>query len=141
LNIQIRTREPDDDTIRKGCMVIVNPDIDDCVSENRNHGALHDFIQQPWLGQVTNCNAENNSVEIVWFQQESDGQWSKMKMKGRLYKSVVNKSSLMIFNFDLVDNRIPQMVLDEVREQLQAANDLYNRLLLDDRSPSTSIVL
>lgn len=115
-------------------MVIVNPDIEECAKEYEENGVTYDFVAEPWLGQALSTADPSGCVNILWYQMDSEHRWSKSKNAGRLYKNSVPGKSIIMFNFELDDGKIPENVYASVEEQLKVQLVKYRELINRDNS-------
>lgn len=131
LIFQVRTRENENVSIRKGLMVIVNPDIDVCVEEYLADNVIYDFVNRPWLAEAVTVPNDQDIIDVIWYEMNADSTWSKIRVNGRkYYRSSLHKNAIMAFNFELVDEKIPENILDDdILGRLKARQEEYSNLL------------
>jgi hypothetical protein len=110
-------------------MAIVNPHLKDGVRKYQQEGTIYSFCEQPWLGQIVSLPNDQGYLEILWYHMEAEEKSKRGKTEtGRLYKSSIHQETLMMWDFSLNEEKIPDDILNETRDELHDLSDRYKLL-------------
>jgi len=104
-------------------MVIVNPDIEDCLKQM----VQFNFLENPWLAIATTVVDKNGYLKVRWYEKRTGSdRWTPMT--GAEAVSCIHRDSIISYNFSLVNDLIPSPTYNSAKRELSDATDLYNSL-------------